>query len=132
MKQLSINVAVCFIHLQLVLLPLVLTAQFDSLPNFRYYDKRGINVFETPKQPVTDHKGYKLRVGGGLAQSFQSLSHSNSADGKGINNLYKISPGFNSAMVNMVIDIQILPGVRLNLASYLSSRHHNDTRLNTT
>lgn len=131
MKQFSINVAMCFIHLQLVLLPLVLSAQFDSLPNFRYYDKRGINVFEPPKQPITNYKGIKLRIGGGVAQSFQSLSHSNSADGKGITNLYKISPGFNTAMVNMVINIQLLPGIRLNFTSYLTSRHHNETRLNT-
>ncbi|HEY8894536.1 MAG TPA: hypothetical protein VIM79_06960 [Niastella sp.] len=46
MKLLFIKAAVGFIHLQLVLLPLALPAQFDSLPNFRYYDKRGINVFD--------------------------------------------------------------------------------------
>lgn len=131
MKQLLINVAVCSIQLQLVLLPLVLTAQFDSLSNFRYFDKRGINVFEPPKQPVTDHTKFKIRVGGGIAQSFQSLSHSNSADGKSTNSLYSISPGFNTAMVNLAVNIQFTPGMRINLLTYLSSRHNNVTRLNT-
>lgn len=131
MKQLSIKAAVCFIHLQLVMLPLVLTAQFDSLPNFRYYDKRGINVFETPKQPVEEYSGVKIRVGGAFAQSFQSLSHSNNTEEKDANSLYSIKPGFNTAMANLVINVQLAAGMRFNLVSYLSSRHHNETRLNT-
>lgn len=131
MKQLFIKAAVCFIHLQFILPPAGLIAQTDSIPNFRYYDKRGVNVFETPKQPVADFKGIKVRIGGGFAQSFQSLSHSNSAEGKGANSLYGINAGFNTAMANLVIDVQLAAGMRLNLTSYLSSRHHNETRLNT-
>jgi len=114
--------------LQLFLLPLILKAQFDSLPNFRYYDKRGINVFEAPKQVVDNYDGVKLRLGAGFTQGFQSLSHSNSFDGKGTTNkLYALTPGFNTAMANLNIDVQLAPGIRLNLTSYLSTRHHNET-----
>jgi len=112
----------------LFLLPTMLKAQFDSLPNFRYYDKRGINVFEPPKQTVENYDGVKVRLGAGFTQGFQSLSHSNSFDGKGTTNkLYAISPGFNTAMANLNIDVQLAPGIRLNLTSYLSTRHHNET-----
>src|SRR5438067_13921666 len=92
--------------LQLFLLPLMLKAQFDSLPNFRYYDQRGINVFEPPKQVVENYDGVKVRLGAGFTQGFQSLSHSNSFDGKGATNkLYALSPGFNTAMANLNIDV---------------------------
>lgn len=113
--------------LHLFMLPLLLKAQFDSLSNFRYYDKRGINVFESPKQPVEGYDGLKVRLGGGFTQQFQSLSHSNSADGKGSNELYAIGPGFTTAMANLNIDVQLAEGIRLNLTSYLSTRHHNET-----
>jgi hypothetical protein len=129
MKHFSIKVANSIIHLQLVLLPLVLTAQFDSLPNFRYYDKRGINVFEAPKHAVKHYKGLKFRLGASMAQSFQSLSHSNSEAGKASNALYGISPGFNTAMANLSMDVQLTAGMRFNLVTYLSTRHHNETRL---
>lgn len=131
MKQLSIQVAVCFMHLQFVLLPFALTAQFDSLSNFRYYDKRGINVFEAPKQPVHDFTGFKMRIGGGFAQTFQALSHRNSADSKSANSLYGIRPGFNTAMANLSMSVDLMAGVRFNIGSYLASRRHHATRLNT-
>jgi hypothetical protein len=129
MKHFSIKVAYSIIHVQLVLLPLVLTAQFDSLPNFRYYDKRGINVFEAPKHAVKDYKGLKFRFGAAMAQSFQSLSHSNNDNEKASNLLYSIDPGFNTAMANLTLDVQLTTGIRFNLVSYLSTRHHNETRL---
>ncbi|THU39779.1 hypothetical protein FAM09_13740 [Niastella caeni] len=115
--------------LQLGLLPLELTAQFDSLPNFRYYDKRGVNVFESPKEPVEAFKGIKFRLGAGLAQAYQSLSHSNDADGKADNALYTIHPGFTPAMANFSMDVQLITGTRFNLTCYLSTRSRNEARL---
>jgi hypothetical protein len=42
------------------------------------------------------------------------------------NALYEISPGFNLAMANLNIDVQLADGVRVSLVSYMSSRHHNE------
>ncbi len=128
MKNLPLQILRQVIHLHLFL-PLVLTAQLDSLPNFRYYDKRGINAFEPLKQPVKDDEGFKTRLGAGLVQQFQSLSHSNSADKFGTNSLYGISPGFTTAMANLNLHVQLAAGIRFNLTSYLSTRHHNEARI---
>jgi len=38
-----------------------------------------------------------------------------------------MSPGFNTANANLYMDVQLADGIRLNLTSYLSSRHHNET-----
>src|SRR5690242_7560163 len=111
MKRSSLKLMRNAVILQLSLLPLVLKAQFDSLTNFRYYDKRGINVFESSKQPVEGYNGLKVRLGAGFTQGFQSLSHSNSADGKEQSPLYAITPGFNTAMANLTIDVQLAAGI---------------------
>lgn len=94
-------------------------AQISSL---RPYDKSGINVFEAPKDSNTVFDKIKVRFGAGFTQSFQGLKHENTSGG-----LYKITPGFNTANANLFMDVQLSDGVRLNLTSYLSSRHHNET-----
>jgi hypothetical protein len=38
-----------------------------------------------------------------------------------------MTPGFNTASANLFMDVQLADGIRLNLTSYLSSRHHNET-----
>jgi len=117
--------------LTIAIFPLVLHAQFDSLPNFRYQDMRGINVFEPPKQVVTGYDGFKFRLGAGFTQQFQALSHSNTTNenNKLENQLYAISPGFTTAMANLSMDVQLQPGIRYNLTMYLSTRYHNEARL---
>lgn len=52
MKKFTLQIIKHAAALLLFSLPLVLQAQFDSLSNFRHYDKRGINVFEPAKQPA--------------------------------------------------------------------------------
>jgi hypothetical protein len=42
------------------------------------------------------------------------------------NALYDLAPGFNLAMANFNIDVQIADGVRVSLVSYMSTRHHNE------
>lgn len=108
--------------------PEALMAQFsDSIAYMRYNDKRGINVFETPKTTSIQYSGIKVRFGGGFTQTFQGLKHENSY-GKNTNvKLYGITPGFNTAEANLTMDIALAEGIRLNLTSYLSSRHHNET-----
>ncbi|MFD2144027.1 hypothetical protein [Mucilaginibacter antarcticus] len=44
-----------------------------------------------------------------------------------VNAITPIYNGFNLPMANMIFDIQLADGIRLNLTSYLSSRHHEDT-----
>lgn len=93
-----------------------------QVTNLRPYDKSGINVFEAPKDSTTVFEKLKVQFGAGFTQSFQGLKHENTAGG-----LYKMTPGFNTANANLFMDVQLADGIRLNLTSYLSSRHHNET-----
>jgi hypothetical protein len=107
--------------------PALSFAQMGEVSNLRPYDKSGINVFETPKDngPST-FNGLSLRFGAGFTQSFQSLKHENNTSDPA-NKLYGITPGFNTANANLFMDVELADGIRLNLTSYLSSRHHNET-----
>jgi hypothetical protein len=107
---------------------------YDSIQNFRYYDMKGINVFETPKTGTT-FNGLRVRFGAGFTQGFQNLKHENYLTdvpatsvppAETGNMLFKLSPGFNTAMANLNMDVQLADGIRLNLVTYLSSRHHNE------
>jgi hypothetical protein len=93
-----------------------------QVSNLRPYDKSGINVFETPKDSNAVFDKLKVQFGAGFTQSFQGLKHENAAGG-----LFKMTPGFNTANANLFMDVQLADGIRLNLTSYLSSRHHNET-----
>lgn len=93
-----------------------------KVANVRPYDQSGINVFEAPKESDAPFENLKVKFGAGFTQSFQSLKHENAAGG-----LYKITPGFNTANANLFMDVQLADGILLNLTSYLSSRHHNET-----
>lgn len=115
-------------------LPLAASAQITpDLPFWRPYDKRGVNVFETTKAADTvAYEGLKVRVGGSFTQQFQSLKHENAAtanmvNGVNTNALYDFGSGFNLATANLNLDVVLEDGVRLNLVTYLSSRHHNET-----
>lgn len=63
----------------LLLTGLTVSAQQDkrSLDNFRQPDKRGINVFEAPKDSVSTFDGVKVRVGGSSTIQYQALDHYN-------------------------------------------------------
>lgn len=90
--------------------------------NLRPYDQTGINVFEAPKDTNAVFEEIKVQFGAGFTQGFQGLKHENTAGG-----LYQITPGFNNANANLYMDVQLADGIRLNLTSYLSTRHHNET-----
>ena len=99
---------------------------YDSIQFFRPYDKTGINMFETPKDNVA-FDGVRVRIGAGFTQQFQNLKHSNFEKATGRpNSLYALSSGFNTAQANLNMDFQLADGIRLNLVTYLSSRHHNE------
>ncbi len=113
--------------------PLTSTAQvadkeFYGRPsNWRPYDQRGINVFETGKADTIAFEGLRMRFGAGFTQQFQSLKHSNTAvNNQAANKLYPIAPGFMTAQANLFTDVQLADGIRLNVTTYLSTRHHNE------
>lgn len=109
-----------------LLVPTLAQAQFQAdLPNMRKYNQDGINVFEAPKDNDAKYEGMKVRFGAGFTQSFQGLKHENNSTNA--TGLYKITSGFNTASANLYMDAQLADGIRLNVTSYLSSRHHNET-----
>ena len=103
-----------------------------ALQYFRPLDQRGINVFETTKDPGVEFTGFKLDIGASFASQVQNLSHRNAAvpnvvNGVNANQLADIGFGFNNSTANLALHAQLAPGIRVALTSYLSSRHHNET-----
>lgn len=107
------------------------------IQHMRPYDRRGVNVFEAPKNDATPYTGFKVDFGAAFTQEFQNLSHSNTAvvvnktDATGkvynANQLMDIGAGFNNAVANAYVDVQLAPGIRVAMTSYLSARHHQET-----
>jgi hypothetical protein len=102
---------------------------YDSIQYFRYYDQRGINVFETSKEGSPTYQGFRVRFGAGFTQQYQNLKHENTgATGyQTTNKLYPLQSGFMTAQANLNMDVQLYDGIRLNLTTYLSARHHNES-----
>ena len=99
---------------------------------FRPQDQRGLNVFETTKDPGVEYAGFKLDWGAAFASQFQSLSHRNTAapnvvNGVNTNQLADIGAGFNNSTANLYLHAQLAEGIRVSLSTYLSSRHHPET-----
>lgn len=127
MKSLLTNLKL-FLSMGLMMFATCLISQRADIDNFRPYDKTGIDIFETPKDSMTDFDQIGVRIGGAFAQQFQGLSHENTpsmdATGAVVNPLYALGSGFNLATANLNIDVQLADGVALNMITYLSSRHH--------
>jgi hypothetical protein len=103
-----------------------------TISYYRPHDARGINMFEPPKIEGAAYDGFVLSWGGGFTQQFQALHHSNTATpvivgGVNQNQLMRIGSGFNNAVANMYMDAQLARGIRVEMTTYLSSRHHNET-----
>ena len=84
-------------------------AQQPAIQFFRPYDKRGVNVFETSKVDSVPYDGFKLRIGAGFTQGFQSLSHSNKAKAilaDGAASYIETAPGSGS-FVNRVTGVAV-------------------------
>ncbi|QKJ32959.1 hypothetical protein HQ865_25475 [Mucilaginibacter mali] len=116
--------------------PLVTHAQDGQIQFYRPNNKSGINVFETSKKDTVKFTGLKVKIGGGFTLAYQTLKASNTATpviktvGTSTGDVNSITPlynGFNLPMANLIFDVQLADGVRLNLTSYLSARHHEDT-----
>lgn len=110
-------------------------AQQRDLDNMRPVDKRGINVFEAPKDTISTFDGVRVRVGGASTIQFQALDH----ESEGVWNLdnspvvpgtpatgrlIEIGSNFNLPTADLDLDVALAPGLRMHLRTYLSSRHH--------
>ena len=96
-----------------------------TIQHYVAHDSRSINQFEPPKEPGVPYDGFKLMWGGGFTQQFQMIHHSNNATP--VVPLKNIGTGFNNASANMYMDAQLAQGIRVEMTTYLSSRHHNET-----
>jgi len=107
-----------------------------EIQHMRANDQRGLNVFESPKDPGAAYTGFKLSWGGAFAQQFQNLTHQNTAGFKAgkdaagkdvnLNALIPIGSGFNNADANLYLNAQLARGIRVAVEGYASSRHHNE------
>jgi hypothetical protein len=124
--------------LSALLLPVTVMAQQPKIANLRAYDQTGINVFEDPKDTVEIFDGLKVKFGAGFTQQFQNLKHKNPdalnnnvgsySGGVSVpgNKLKVITSGFQTAQANLFMDVQLADGIRLNVTTYLSTKHHNE------
>jgi hypothetical protein len=102
------------------------------IQHFRPQDQRGLNVFEAPKEPGAEYAGFKLDFGAAFTSQIQALEHENTAEpvivsGVNTTQLADIGFGFNNSTANVYLHAQLAEGIRVQLTSYLSSRHHNET-----
>jgi hypothetical protein len=85
----------------------------------------GAQQFEEAKLKVEDFKDIKIKTGVDLTLQYQALNHSykrNVEDEK----LIPLGFGFNLPTANLNLSGIIAPGIRVNLTTYLSSRHHQE------
>ncbi len=107
-----------------------------EIQNYRPEDKRGINVFEAPKDESVAYDGFKLQWGAAFTQQFQGLDHSNTAAPRLVttngvttdaNKLIRIGHGPNNATANIYLNGQLAKGIRVAMTTYSSARHHQET-----
>lgn len=76
--------------------------------------------FEEPKPDPADFEKIKVRVGADFAMQYQLLNHY--AD----SSLIPLGKGFNLPTANLITEAILAPGIKVNLVTYLSARHHNE------
>jgi hypothetical protein len=112
------------------------TAPGIEMQNYRPEDKRGINVFEAPKDESLAYEGFRLQWGAAFTQQFQGLDHSNTAAPRPVtvgttttnaNQLVRVGHGPNNATANLYLNGQLARGIRVAMTTYSSARHHNET-----
>ncbi|MFA5463056.1 MAG: hypothetical protein WC265_03170, partial [Dysgonamonadaceae bacterium] len=75
--------------------------------------------FEEKKLSGKDFDKVNVQVGADFAMQYQSLEHS--ADNT---ELIPLGKGFNLPTANLNLKANLAPGLKVNLVTYLSSRHH--------
>jgi hypothetical protein len=76
--------------------------------------------FEEQKLTGDDFEKLSVKVGGDFALQYQILKHN--ADSA----LIPLGTGFNLPTANFNLDVMLSRGIKLNLVTYLSARHHNE------
>jgi hypothetical protein len=76
--------------------------------------------FEQPQITGEDFDKVKVQVGADFAMQYQVLSHH--ADSA----LIPLGKGFNLPTANLNVEAMLAPGIKVNLVTYLSARHHNE------
>jgi len=76
--------------------------------------------FEPPQIDGDEFTEVKVKVGGDFALQYQGIDHH--ADSA----LIPLGTGFNLPTANFNLDVDLARGVKLNLQTYLSARHHNE------
>ncbi|NKB71174.1 MAG: hypothetical protein GKR89_29230 [Candidatus Latescibacteria bacterium] len=95
-------------------------AQTDGKMQYmRSYSQKGVNVFEAPSETEVPFNGLAVGWGAAFTQQMQGLDHSNEPGG-----LIELGTGFNTATANLNLDVQLADGIRVNVITYMSSRHH--------
>jgi hypothetical protein len=112
--------------------PAVTVGRPVTIQYVRPQDQRGLNVFETTKDPVAKYTGFRLDIGAGFVSEAQDLQHQNTAatnvvNGVNTNQLIAIGRGMNQSAANLYVHAQLAPGIRVQMTSYLASRHHSET-----
>jgi hypothetical protein len=77
--------------------------------------------FEEPQLTGDEFENVNVKVGGDFALQYQILSHR--ADNV---QLIPLGKGFNLPTANFNLDASLARGIKLNLVTYLSARHHNE------
>jgi hypothetical protein len=106
--------------LAISVVPIISNAQTaDKIQYIGPYDRTGLTVFEAPPETEVPFEGLAVGWGAAFTQQLQGLSHENTPGG-----LIEIGTGFNTATANLNLDVQLAEGIRVNLITFLSSRHH--------
>jgi hypothetical protein len=95
-------------------------SQMKNLQYWRPNDQRGLNIFESSKQDTVPWNGVSVRIGGANTLQFQALEASTASEV----GIFELGSNFNLATSNLDLDVQLYPGLRMHLRTYLSSRHH--------
>ena len=77
--------------------------------------------FEEKKLDGNTFEKLKVRVGADFAMQFQALNHYSDSV-----SLIPLGSGINLPTANFVIEADLARGIKVNLETYLSSRHHNE------
>ena len=97
-------------------------AQTHIVPYGRPNSRDGLNMFEIPKQDTSYFPGLSVRVGGDFAVQLQGLDQSNNGD-----SLLELGTDFNLPTANLNLQASIVDGITLDVRTYLSSKHHEET-----
>ncbi|MDB4874114.1 MAG: hypothetical protein JWM41_560 [Gemmatimonadetes bacterium] len=129
----SLNRTRCTAVALFVTIAFPLAAQMPvTIQHIRPMDERGVNLFEPPKNDTAKFTGVNLSLGAAFTQEWQGLQHGNAAQplmvaGVNQNQLMTIGHGFNNAVANLYLNAQLAKGIRVQMTSYLSARHHQET-----